>query len=70
MKSHTYHPDFYLPELNIYLDPKNSFCIVRDTEKISRVESQNGVKVLIIPVEQIKKWEKDNNQIFKDLNAA
>lgn len=67
-KSHTYHPDLYLNDLNIYLDPKNSYCIIRDAEKIQRVKQQNGVNVLIVPIEQIKNWEKDAKQIFKDLS--
>lgn len=24
---HTYTPDFYLPEYNVYLDPKNDYLI-------------------------------------------
>ena len=33
---HRYYPDFYLPEYNIYLDPKNSYLMKKDEEKIWR----------------------------------
>lgn len=55
-KQRTYTPDFYLPEFDLYLDPKNDFLInninpslgFSDTEKISLVEKQNNIKVLIL----------------------
>lgn len=64
---HQYSPDLYLPALHIYLDPKNSYCIKRDTDKISRVRTQNGVDVKIIPVETIERWEANPTLISTDL---
>lgn len=53
-KPHKYYPDFYLPDLDIYLDPKNEYLQTLETEqeKISLVQSQNNIKVLIL-------WEKE-----------
>lgn len=43
-----YFPDFFLPEYNVYLDPKNSFLARRHRDKIQRVRDQNKVRILII----------------------
>lgn len=39
-----YYPDFYLTEYNMYLDPKNPFCMERDKEKMSKVEKIINVR--------------------------
>lgn len=36
-KEKRYYPDFYLPELKIYVDPKNNFCIEKQKEKLNIV---------------------------------
>lgn len=64
-KKHWYYPDFYLPEFDVFLDPKNDYLInnvnkwfgITDKEKIERVEQQNGVRVLILSKENLL-WEK------------
>ena len=38
-KQHRYFPDFYLPEYNIYLDPKNEYCIEHQKEKLEVVQT-------------------------------
>lgn len=43
-----YYPDFYLPDLDIYLDPKNDFKAVQDREKINAVIEQNSVVVHVL----------------------
>lgn len=35
-----YYPDFYLPEFNVYLDPKNPYCMVKDEEKMSIISTK------------------------------
>lgn len=39
-KSHLYYPDFYLVRQNIYLDPKNPYCVEKDKEKLLEVQKQ------------------------------
>jgi hypothetical protein len=56
-KVHNYSPDLYLPEFNVYLDPKNSYCCRIHAEKIKRVRKENGVKLIVVPVELIEEWE-------------
>lgn len=63
-KYHYYTPDFYLPDYNIYLDPKNDFLInninpklgYNDIDKINWVIQQNNSRVLILTKEQLR-WE-------------
>lgn len=55
-KQHRYYPDFYLPEYNVYLDPKNDFLInnpnprygIKDSDKIHLVEEQNNIRIIIL----------------------
>lgn len=48
-----YYPDFYLPELDIYLDPKNSYLIKIDNEKIALVRTQNKINLLVISEKEL-----------------
>ena len=60
-KKHTYTPDLYLPDYNVYLDPKNDFLIENinptlgysDKDKINWVMEQNGVRVIILNKNQL-----------------
>lgn len=45
-KEHKYFPDFYLPDYDIYLDPKNSYCREKQKEKIDIVSSIINLKIL------------------------
>jgi hypothetical protein len=68
-KPRTYYPDFYLPEYDIYLDPKNDFLInnpnpyhgFMDCDKIKWAETFNVVRVLILNIHQLD-WT-----VFKNL---
>lgn len=61
-KNHLYFPDFYLPEYNVYLDPKNDYLIkygqkglgISDSEKIKIVCEQNNVIVIILNKEHLE----------------
>lgn len=63
--THTYTPDFYLPDYNIYLDPKNDYLIQNgqlgigytDVEKIKWVCEQNNIQVLILDKDNLT-WER------------
>lgn len=69
-EQHYYTPDFYLPEYNIYLDPKNDFLISNinpslgytDVDKISWVMQQNNIRILILDKSQLC-WEIIKNLI-------
>ena len=60
-KIHTYTPDFYLPDYDVYLDPKNNFLIenvnpmlgYKDIDKIKWVCEQNNVRILILNESQL-----------------
>ena len=43
-----YYPDFYLPEHDLYLDPKNEYLIKTDLDKISLCSVENNVTILIL----------------------
>jgi hypothetical protein len=43
-----YFPDFYLPEHDLYLDPKNDYLAKQDAKKIACVCEQNDVQVIIL----------------------
>lgn len=61
---HYYTPDFYLPEYNVYLDPKNDFLInnvneftgITDIEKINRVEQENQIRIIVLDKDSLD-WE-------------
>jgi len=43
-----YFADFYLTEYDLYLDPKNDYKAILDTEKIQLAAKQNSVKIIIL----------------------
>lgn len=52
-KQHLYHPDFFLTDFNLYLDPKNDYLARIDVGKISLVSWQNAVVIRILTKKQI-----------------
>ena len=60
-KLHYYTPDLYLPDYDVYLDPKNDFLIehenpqfgYKDVDKIKWVEEYNNIKVIVLNKEQL-----------------
>lgn len=73
-KLHYYTPDLYLPDYNIYLEPKNDYLInnvnpklgYKDTDKIRWAEEYNKIKVLLLNKDQLT-WEAIS-QLIKELN--
>lgn len=63
-KKHSYTPDFYLPDYDVYLDPKNDFLIEHvnptlgycDVDKIRWVMEQNNVRIIILTKDQLS-WD-------------
>lgn len=45
-KSRRYTPDFYLPELDCYLDPKNSYLMKVDAAKMRQVRNKHGIQLI------------------------
>ena len=52
-----YFPDFYLPKLDLYLDPKNPYCMVNDRRKMEIISSM--VQILYGDLNYIKKTISD-----------
>ncbi len=50
-----YYPDFYLPQLNVYLDPKNKYLIEKDKDKIKRVIKENKIILFWGLLENVQK---------------
>jgi len=40
-----YYPDFYLPNYNLYLDPKNTYKIKQDKDKIDYIKQYHNLEV-------------------------
>ena len=74
-KLHTYTADFYLPDYDLYLDPKNDFLInninpslgFSDIQKIKWVMEQNHIKVIILNKDELS-WEKIKYKINENKN--
>ena len=48
-----YFADFYLPDFEVYLDPKNAYKAKLDADKIALVIVENKVKLFVLLKEQI-----------------
>jgi hypothetical protein len=48
-----YYPDFYLPDYDLYLDPKNDYLIKTDIFKIHQAAIENNIMIVIIGKESI-----------------
>lgn len=68
-KQRHYTPDFYLPDYDVYLDPKNDYLIEVDSEKIKECSRQNNIKVLVLDKEELK-WNKIADKVFTDTRLA
>lgn len=44
----SYTPDFYLPDYDVYLDPKNDLLISRSGDLFERVREQNNIRLIIL----------------------
>jgi hypothetical protein len=55
-KKHNYFPDFYLPDYDIYLDPKNSIAYKSQIEKIKILETILPNLLILTSIEQIEQY--------------
>lgn len=51
-----YYPDFYLPDYDVYLDPKNEFLQKKDKIKIDQAQRLNNIKVIVLSENQLE-WD-------------
>ncbi len=51
-----YYPDFYLPDFDVYLDPKNEYLVKKDAFKISEASHLNNIRVLVLAEHQLS-WD-------------
>jgi hypothetical protein len=49
-----YYPDFYLPDFDVYLDPKNSYLQTKDANKISQAQQRNAIRVIVLGEQQLE----------------
>lgn len=49
-----YYPDFYLPDFDVYLDPKNSYLRVKDAVKIAEAQIRNSIRVVVLEEHQLE----------------
>jgi hypothetical protein len=52
-KKRRYHPDFWIPSMNCYLEPKNKYLMTKDAVKLQRVVAENNVKIIFGSLEEI-----------------
>ena len=48
-----YYPDFFLPDFDLYLDPKHPYLQVRDWTKIQEAQKRNNIRVLMLNEDQL-----------------
>jgi hypothetical protein len=56
-KGNKYYPDFYLPNYDVYLDPKNGYLRKQHAEKIFEAQRINKIKVIVLDYDQLS-WDK------------
>ena len=47
LKRRRYYPDFYLPDYDVYLDPKNKYLIIKDRFKINQVINEHKINLVV-----------------------
>ena len=52
-KTRRYIPDFYLPDHDVFLDPKNDYLIKKDKRKIESAMKLNNMKVIVLDKTQL-----------------
>ena len=53
---HNYFPDFYLPEHDVYLDPKNPAAIIAQKQKIEALKCKMSNLFIIESLEECEKF--------------
>lgn len=53
---HNYFPDFYIPDRNLYLDPKNPFAVVSQKEKLDCLSEQIPNLKILYTIEECRNF--------------
>lgn len=53
---HNYFPDFYLPEYDLYLDPKNPQAVIAQKEKLEQLLTQYNNIVILHTIKECKNY--------------
>lgn len=61
-----YYPDFYLPQYDLYLDPKNDYLQKIDAKKLRLVTEQNNINLLVLGLNELN-WSYIKRQIKDNL---
>jgi len=61
-KKRRYYPDFYLPDYNVYLDPKNPYKISLDQYKLDAVIENNNIELIYGDMKTIIEFIKNLNK--------
>lgn len=59
-----YYPDFYLPDFDLYLDPKNPYVQRLDREKFDLVIEQNKIKLYMLSKNQLD-WKVIKSEVLR-----
>ena len=62
-KIHNYFPDFYLPDYNLYLDPKNPHAVTVQKKKLDLLLKQHTNIRLILTLDDCKTFEAPNTSL-------
>ena len=54
--THNYFPDFFLPDFDLYLDPKNPYAVEVQKDKIAILKKQLTNLVILYTIEEINKF--------------
>lgn len=60
-KRHNYFPDFYLPQFNLFLDPKNPMAVKTQKEKLEMLAHQHPNVKILYSLEECLKFQHPGN---------
>lgn len=59
-----YYPDFYLPDYDVFLDPKNDYVQSLDKRKFELIIEQNNIKLYMLNEHQLD-WKIIESEVFR-----
>lgn len=55
-KEKRYFADFYLPQFDLYLEPKNPYLVKKDQYKLNAVREKHGVQIIVLDAKDKLSW--------------